>query len=139
MKMETKSKNRMFMETCDKSEKLMLAVTPSVDNLFGSVNFDLMTDMNFSNRVEKKKAFKKQESPIPYVGQYEDIKTVNKFLSKLNFDEVKCLETTKHKEFSKSQSIMVDCNQKCKKIPCRFDVTTLLHSLSNEKLSGINN
>ena len=99
-----KISNRRFREKCENSESMMLAVTPdkNLENISGSFNFDLMTSVNFSNRVAKNKAFRKQESPIPYVGQYEDIKPNHKFLSKLTFDEIKCLEKTKHKPFSKS-------------------------------------
>ena len=71
-----------------------MAVTPdkNIESINGSLNFDLMTNVNFSNRLPKHLVIKKQESVIPYVGQYEDIKTTAKFLGKLNADEVKSLE-----------------------------------------------
>jgi len=85
----------------------LLIVTPDkfVDNIAGTVNFDMMTRVNFSNRLAKSQTFKKHESPIPFVGVYEDIKPLKKFIKKLNTDEVKCMEKTQRKEFSKSPSL----------------------------------
>jgi len=93
-KQQLKLVNRRFIEKCESNEHMILAVTPdkNVESINGTLNFDFMTDVNFSNRLPKHLQIKKQESCIPYVGQYEDIKTAVKFLGKLNEDEVKCVE-----------------------------------------------